>query len=115
MISLETFSNKSVLVKLDWTNSFLLNGPLVSYRLFINNNSIYEGKNSHLITLIEPEECTYKKFTNSYGATVRGYFNILDIGLQVRTIYTNETIQQVKKPLNCTRNFYDKNFKLCFS
>ena len=102
---LETLSNKSTLVKLDWTNSFLLNGPLVSYHLFINNNSVYQGKSSLVVASIKPEECTFKKFTNQYGVTIRGYFNILNIELQVRTVYTNETIQQVKKPLNCTRTY----------
>ena len=91
-------------MKLDWTNSFLLNGPLVFYHLFIKNNSIYQGKKSQLITLIDPEECTFKKFTNIYGVTIRGYFNIIEIELRVKTTFTNETIQQVKKPLNCTGN-----------
>lgn len=107
----QTFANDSVLIKLDWTNAFLLNGPLLHYNLSINNQTIYEGKMTSVITAIKLEECIYNRYTNSYGYTTHGYFNVLNIRITVSTIYTMKTVQLVDKLLNCSRNFFFFSFK----
>jgi hypothetical protein len=90
------------LIKIDWSNSFLLNGPLVSYQLLVNNVSIYFGKNTKAITSYKVEKCVYSTFINEKNFITRGYFNVLDIELKVSTLYTNETSKLVRKILNCT-------------
>lgn len=106
LISLnQTLSNKSSLIKLNWFNAFLLNGPLTSYNLAINNQKIYNGLDTSIVTSIKFDECSYKKFANNYGAVIHGYFNILNIELIVNTIYTNQTRQIIQKTLNCTSNY----------
>lgn len=87
--------------ELDWKNSFLLNGALVEYSLFINKANVYRGKETRFAENLATGDCELTEYYYE-GQQVRGYFHVLYIQLFVLTIYSQGISPEIIIPINCT-------------
>ncbi len=96
-------TNNETSFRLDWKNSFLLNGELVEYSLFINKNNVYRGKETTFTKNLTTKECELNEYYNeATEQQVRGYFHILSIQLFAATIYSQGISPEIIIPINCT-------------
>ena len=97
-----TISNQTLLAKFSWFNAFLLNGPLISYTLVINNQTLSETMNTFSIVSFKIDKCEHQSFLKEDKISVNGFIFMINIQIIATTIYSFEKSSTKKIPYNCS-------------
>lgn len=89
-------------IKLDWSKSFYLNGPVIEYTLLIDKKKVYSGKQTSFIVDVKNDQCVSSEYAKENGEKMRGFLDVIRLQLQVLTIYSKEKSPEILVPINCT-------------
>jgi hypothetical protein len=105
IVNIISNENETIVLDIDWQNSIKLNDELKAYELFLNNQSIYAGKSTNLVYMLNASlfDCVSDRFANlsKHGYKNVGYF-FAHLELRVRTANSKLVTPILKIPFNCT-------------
>ena len=96
-------SNSLSFIRLNWSKSFYLNGPVIEYTLFIDKKKAYRGKQTSFTFDMKKDQCISSEYGKEDGQKVKGYLDVLRLQLHVLTIYSKAKSPEILAPINCSR------------
>jgi hypothetical protein len=104
-VELGETENKTAIIDINWTNIFILNGPLMKYEVLINNETYYQGIETQFKAAVNITDCVANKSKlieeHANTGVDYGYF---DVQIQIRA-YNNmfESLSPLLElQINCT-------------